>query len=60
MGARNKIGIGLSYQPARLHRLTESIILGSLKVWKFWLRLELTRKIRDFQGFNPAELGWRF
>ncbi len=25
MGARNRVGIGLSYRPARLHRLVESI-----------------------------------
>jgi hypothetical protein len=35
MGARNRLGIGLSYRPARLHRLEESIpwngFLGSLK-----------------------------
>jgi hypothetical protein len=34
MGARNPVGIGLSYRPARLHRMAESIpmnlILGSL------------------------------
>jgi hypothetical protein len=29
MGARNRAGLGLSYQPARLHRLTEMIL------WKF-------------------------
>jgi hypothetical protein len=27
MGARNRVGIGLSYRPARLHRLAESIPL---------------------------------
>jgi hypothetical protein len=36
MGARNRVGIGLLYQPARLHRLAEMIpwnrFLGSLKV----------------------------
>jgi hypothetical protein len=36
MGARNRAGIGLSYRPARLHRLAESNpwnrFLGSLKV----------------------------
>jgi hypothetical protein len=36
MVARNRVGIGLSFRPARLHRLTESIpwnrFLGSLKV----------------------------
>jgi hypothetical protein len=35
MGARNRVGIGLSYRPARLHRLAEFIpgnrFLGSLK-----------------------------
>jgi hypothetical protein len=25
MGARNQVGIGLSYRPARLHRLAESM-----------------------------------
>jgi hypothetical protein len=36
MGARNRVGIGLSYRPAVLHRLAESIpwnrFLGFLKV----------------------------
>jgi hypothetical protein len=36
MGARNRVGIGLSYWPGRIHRLEESIpwnrSLGSLKV----------------------------
>ncbi len=36
MGARNRVGIGLSYRPARLHSLAELIpwnrFLGSLKV----------------------------
>ncbi len=34
MGARNRVGIGLSYRPARLHRLAESIpgFLKSLKI----------------------------
>jgi hypothetical protein len=36
MGARNRIGIGLSYRPARLHKLAESIpwywFLGFLEV----------------------------
>jgi hypothetical protein len=35
MGARNQVGIGLSYQPARLHKLAKSIswnqFLGSFK-----------------------------
>ncbi len=37
----NRVGIGLSYRPARLHRLAELIslsrVLGSLKVLKFGL-----------------------
>jgi hypothetical protein len=41
MGARNRVGIGLSYRPARLHRLAELIpwnqFLSSLKVKKFGL-----------------------
>jgi hypothetical protein len=36
MGARNRVGIGLLYRPARLHRLAETIpwnrFLGSFKV----------------------------
>jgi len=36
MGARNRVGIGLSYRPARLHRLAELIpwnrFLGSINV----------------------------
>jgi hypothetical protein len=41
MKARNRVGIGLSYRPVRLHRLAELIpwnrFLGSLKVKKFGL-----------------------
>jgi hypothetical protein len=44
MGARNRVGIGLSYRPARLHSLAELVLwnrfLGSLKVYKFGLSLE--------------------
>jgi hypothetical protein len=40
-GARNRVGIGLSYRPARLHSLAESVpwnrFMGSLKVLKFGL-----------------------
>jgi hypothetical protein len=36
MGARNQVGKGFSYRPARLHRLAESILwnrfLGSVEV----------------------------
>jgi hypothetical protein len=41
-GARNRVGMGLSYRPARLHRLAELIplnqFLGSIKVYTFGLR----------------------
>jgi hypothetical protein len=41
MGARNRGGIGLSYRPARLHRLAEFIpwnrFLGSINVLKYGL-----------------------
>jgi hypothetical protein len=34
MGPRNRVGIGLAYRPAKLHRLAESIpgLLKSLKI----------------------------
>jgi hypothetical protein len=45
MGAKNRVGIGLSYRPARLHRLAELLIpwnqfLGFFKVKKsgLWIR----------------------
>ncbi len=45
MGARNQVGIELSYRPARLHRLAELVpwsrFLGSLKVKKFGLCFSL-------------------
>ncbi len=41
-GYRNRVEIGISYRPARLHSLVELILwnrfLGSLKVNKFGLR----------------------
>jgi hypothetical protein len=43
MGARNRVGIGLSYRPARLHRLSELApwkrFLGSFK--RFQIRAQL-------------------
>jgi hypothetical protein len=43
MGARNRVGIRLSYRPVRLHRLAKSIpwnrFPGSLKVFKILLSL---------------------
>jgi hypothetical protein len=44
IGTRNRIGIGLSYRPVRLHRMAESTesiprnqILGSINVYKYEL-----------------------
>jgi hypothetical protein len=41
MGARHRVGIGLSYRPARLHRLAELMpwnrFLGSINVYKYGL-----------------------
>jgi hypothetical protein len=49
MGARNRVGIVLSYRPARLYRLAESIswnlLMGTLKVLKILARL-LCRKAK--------------
>ncbi len=52
MGARNRVGIGLSYRPAaRLHRLVESIpwnrFLGSLKVLKYRLFFFFQNKCKN-------------
>jgi hypothetical protein len=44
MGARHRVGIGLLYRPARLHRLAEFIpwnrFRGPIHVQKYQLRLE--------------------
>jgi hypothetical protein len=54
MGARNREVTGLSYQPARLHRLAKSIpwnrFLGSLKVKKY--RLRDVRKGTQFEDLE--------
>jgi hypothetical protein len=46
MGARKRVGIGVSYWPARLHRLAELIlwnqVLGYLNVLKLGLWLFLS------------------
>ncbi len=38
MGARNRVGIGLSYRPARLHRLVKSTpgLLKGTQAWNFF------------------------
>jgi hypothetical protein len=44
MGARNRVGIGLSYRPAMLHRLTEvipwNLFLGFMNIEKYGLLLD--------------------
>jgi hypothetical protein len=53
MGARNRVGIGLSFRPARLYSLVELIpwnrFLGSLNVYKFGLW-------KGFQNIGMKEL----
>jgi hypothetical protein len=52
MGARNRVGIGLSYRSARLHRLAEltmKSILGLLK----------SLKIRALLDRNPVAMKWK-
>jgi hypothetical protein len=56
-GARNCGGRGLSYQPARLHRLAESIpwnrFLGSIKVFKISPLFVLLRQFVFFASISP-------
>ena len=53
MGARNRGGIGLSYWPARLHRLAEFIprnqFLSSLNVYKYGLSATLASGIGSLE-----------
>jgi hypothetical protein len=57
-GARNRRGIGLSYRPARLHRLAEFIpwnrFLGSINVLKYglWTQLALSAGSEFFTNEN--------
>jgi hypothetical protein len=54
MGVRNRVGIGLPYRPARLHRLAELIpwnrFLDPLKVKKFglWILTETRNQVYRF------------
>jgi hypothetical protein len=52
MGARNRVGIGLPYRPARLHRLAEltswSQCLDSLKIKNTGTGLEEKESTRDY------------
>jgi hypothetical protein len=53
MGARNRVGIGLSYRSVRLHRLAESIpgLLKSIKIKSLDIYLYIS--IED-GGMNPG------
>jgi hypothetical protein len=61
MGAWNQVGIGLSYRPARLHRLAESIPLGidCLAPGKFKNTVSVFRKRSRLlvHQIGPAEGG---
>ncbi len=62
MGARNRVGIGLSYRPARLHRLAELIpwnrFFGFLKVFKFGLCIHVYT-VQCVRGVGYGVLGLR-
>ncbi len=49
MGARNRVGIGLSYRSVRLHRLAKSIpgLLKSIKIKSGYLSVHKYRGWRD-------------
>jgi hypothetical protein len=52
-GGRNRVGIGLLYRPAKIHRLLESIpwnrFLGPIKVLKYRLRIH---NLAEFVPWN--------
>jgi hypothetical protein len=60
MGARHRVGIGLSYRPARLHRLEELMpwnrFLGSINVQKYRLCMNPARllQIKEDLGYNTC------
>jgi hypothetical protein len=62
MGARNKVGIGFSYRPARLQRLAESIpwLLKSFKIPSLCLNFRKSMGTRKYVGiglsYRPARL----
>ncbi len=55
MGARNRVGIGLSHRPAKLHRLSEFIpwnwFLRSLNIYKYRLRLHWLGELVPWNWF---------
>ncbi len=58
MGARHRVGIGLSYRPARLHELAELMhwnrFLGSINVQKYGLSGQLYSLAETPQPPTPA------
>jgi hypothetical protein len=60
MGARHRVGIGLLYRPARLHRLAEFIpwnrFRGPIHVQKYQLRAHICKPFKEPRNRFPA---WR-
>jgi hypothetical protein len=58
MGARNRVGICLSYWPARLHSLVKLVpwnrFLGSLKFKKFGLRILAVLTLNSKLGYSTC------
>jgi hypothetical protein len=69
MGARNRVGIGLLYRPAKLHGLSEfipwNLFLGSINVYKYGLwtvsgyALYRARICRSFKETRYRFSAWR-
>jgi hypothetical protein len=55
MGARNRVGIGLLYRPAGLHRLPELIpgLHKRLKIWAQGCRVDVS-----MTDVSPTESSW--
>ncbi len=65
MEARNRVGIGLSYRPARLHRLAESNPGLLKKVKKIWAMFYCSTLVKDLNvgpvsniRFGETCIGW--
>jgi hypothetical protein len=55
MGARNRVGIGLSYRPARLHRLAEFNLHKRFKI-----RASFSRQTRLYRLDEAARVARNF
>jgi hypothetical protein len=57
MGARNRVGIGLSYRPTRLYSLAELVLgIGLLKSLKIWALVSFSRTVKSGGGGYSAHL----